>query len=74
MDMMEMMDDQDGRESIFFFPLFASLSLSLLDVPGPVPLSISMAPSGEALTPVRCSQQQSVLCAVDDMYLSALQQ
>lgn len=75
MDMMEMMDDQDGRESIFFLvysPL--SFSLSLLDVPGPAPLSVSMAPSGEGLTPVRCSQQQSALCAVDDMYLSALQQ
>lgn len=71
MDMMEMMDDQRWSGSLCFLLLFASLLLCwvLLDF---VPLSLYG--TMRRGTPVRCSQQQSALWTVDDMYLSALQQ
>lgn len=46
MDMMEMMDDQDGRD-LFFFLFFASLFLCWMFLD--LLLSLDMAPSDEGL-------------------------
>lgn len=64
MDMMEMMDDQDGRD-VFFFSRRLSLSLSLCLSVCWTLLNLSLPRHGPIIriekTPVRCSQQR-MLC------------
>lgn len=69
MDMMEMMDDQDGQDLSFFL---ASLFLRWMSLD--LRIRLSLYGTIRRGTPVRCSQQQSVPCAVDVFYVSALQQ
>lgn len=62
MDMMEMMDDQDGRDlSCSFSP---SASLFLCWIPLSLCLSVFLYGTTRRATPVRCSKQRVLLCVL----------